>query len=92
MEISDEIIDKTIMLSGFQADKIPEDIKESLKRIVLFAGKINTFNDNANNIGSPVSVDSLRDDSIDDSLSRNELLNNAHNTINGFFTVNKILE
>ncbi len=92
MEISDEIINKTIMLSGFQSEKISQDMKESLKRIVLFAGKINAFKDNANALENFVSVDSLRDDSIDASLPRNELLSNAQNTIDGFFTVNKILE
>ena len=94
MVLKDFMIEKSIKLSGFEADKISPKVKESVKQAILFSEKITKFENSVetSNNFDVISFNLLRDDIQKKSFARGKILCNAKKTVDGCFAVNKIME
>lgn len=90
--MDDDLIKKTIELAALDPAKMSKDMLESIKRVVMFAGKIKDFVGEGPETTDALSFFSLREGAAKGSFPRDEMLKNAHCTKNGFFTTNKIVE
>jgi aspartyl-tRNA(Asn)/glutamyl-tRNA(Gln) amidotransferase subunit C len=95
MEVNDTLVDKLANLARLQFDNIEKsDIKNDLQRMIQFVEKLNELDTTG---VSPLlhmsdNINSLREDEIKGSISREEGLKNAAKKDSQFFKVPKVIK
>jgi aspartyl-tRNA(Asn)/glutamyl-tRNA(Gln) amidotransferase subunit C len=95
MEVNDTLVDKLANLARLQFDNTEKsDIKNDLQRMIQFVEKLNELDTTG---VSPLlhmsdNINSLREDEIKGSISREEGLKNAAKKDSQFFKVPKVIK
>jgi aspartyl-tRNA(Asn)/glutamyl-tRNA(Gln) amidotransferase subunit C len=94
MEVNDELIDKLANLARLQfGEQEKEIIKKDLQRMIEFVDKLNELNTEGVEplLHMSDNINSLREDIVKGSISREEGLKNAPDTDGVFFKVPKVI-
>lgn len=95
MEINDSLIDKLAMLSRLHFDdKQKEGIKNDLEKMIGFVDKLNELDTSGTEPLMHISnnINILREDVVEQPVTKNEALFNATLKDNNFFKVPKVIK